>query len=98
MKTKLGLVLSSAVILSCSGAKVQLNPNAKFPLPISDSTPAFLFPVNLSHLGSGGDPLKMGLAVTAGGASPFGKGVVSRRQLFDPAGDRASALAGTGPA
>jgi hypothetical protein len=81
--------------LGCSGAAIQVNPDAKFPLAVSEDAPAFLFPINMSHLGSGGDPLAMGVTVTAGIASKFGKTVISGQQLFDLVGNLSFELAET---
>jgi hypothetical protein len=75
------------------GAAVKANPAAQFPLAVNEATPAFLFPINMSHLGSGGDPLAMGVTVTAGVASKFGKQVVSGQQLFDLVGNLSFELA-----
>lgn len=91
---KLTAVLASAVLaFGCAGAKVKSNPSATFPIPASEAEPAFLFPINLSHLGSGGDPMAMGVTVTAGVASKFGKNVVSGQQLFDLVGNMSYELA-----
>ena len=79
--------------VACSGAAIKVNPDVKFPLAASEETPAFLFPINLSHLGSGGDPLAMGITVTAGVASHFGKNVISGQQLFDLVGNLSFELA-----
>lgn len=87
------LVLLVALVGGCSSAKVLTNPDAQFPLPINDKTPAFLFPVNLSHAGSSGDPLAMGIVVTGGIASKFGKTVISGQQLFDLVGNLSWELA-----
>jgi hypothetical protein len=88
----IGLVLGSA---GCGGATIVTNPAAKFPIPASDATPAFLFPVNLSHLNAGGDPLAAGLVVTGGVAGQFGKKVISGQQLFDMVGNLSFELAET---
>ena len=99
MKTvsRIVLVISSVLLVvslvGCASANVLANPNAKFPLPVDDKAPAFLFPVNLSHLGSSGDPLVMGVSVTAGVASKFGAKVVSGQQLFDLVGNLSFELA-----
>jgi hypothetical protein len=93
MKKTLLVSIVALFALSCSGASVQVNPDVKFPLATSEETPAFLFPINLSHLGSGGDPLAMGITVTAGVAAHFGKTVVSGQQLFDLVGNLSFELA-----
>jgi hypothetical protein len=82
--------------MACAhGAAVKANPAVTFPLAVDENTPAFLFPINLSHLGSQGDPLAMGVTVTAGIASKFGKTVVSGQQLFDLVGNLSFELAET---
>jgi hypothetical protein len=86
----LSLALGSA---GCGGATIVTNPAAKFPVPASDAAPAFLFPVNLTHLNAGGDPLAMGITVTAGVAAHFGKKVISGQQLFDQVGNLSFELA-----
>lgn len=82
-------------LVGCGSAQVKVNPGAKFPLDVSDTTPAFLFPINMSHLGAQGDPLKMGLSVTAGVIAKFGKKVISGQQLFDLVGNLSFELAET---
>jgi hypothetical protein len=80
-------------VIGCGGATVQTNPNAKFPLPVSDTAPAFLFPINMSHLGAPGDPMAMGLSVSGGVIAKFGKQVISGQQLFDLVGNLSFELA-----
>jgi hypothetical protein len=86
-------ILLATSLVGCASANVLANPNAKFPLPVDDKAPAFLFPVNLSHLGSSGDPLVMGVSVTAGVASKYGAKIVSGQQLFDLVGNLSFELA-----
>ena len=98
MNRRLLVVLSLAVISAvastgCAGAKILTNPATTFPLPVDPLKPAFLFPVNLGHLGSGGDPLAMGLVVSGGVANKFGKTVISGQQLFDLVGNLSFELA-----
>jgi hypothetical protein len=90
-KIVLGFIAMSLV--GCGGATVQVNPNAKFPLPVTDDAPAFLFPINMSHLGAKGDPLAMGLAVSGGVIGQYGKKVISGQQLFDLVGNLSFELA-----
>ena len=85
----------TAALTGCASTKVLTNPAITFPLDVSEAKPAFLFPVNLSHLGSGGDPLAMGLVVTGGVASKFGKSAISGQQLFDLVGNLSYELAET---
>lgn len=94
MKTKTLLVAAlSMFAFGCATAAMKTNPAATFPIPASEETPAFLFPINLSHLGSGGDPLAMGVTVSVGVANHFGKTVVSGQQLFDLVGNLSFELA-----
>ena len=95
MRKTLAASIIALFAVACSGAAIQVNPDVKFPLAASDETPAFLFPINMSHLGSGGDPLAMGVTVTAGIASKFGKTVISGQQLFDLVGNLSFELAET---
>jgi hypothetical protein len=95
MNKLLVAVAASMFSLSCASAQIKANPDVKFPLEVTEAAPAFLFPVNLSHLGSGGDPLLMGVTVTAGVANKFGKQVVSGQQLFDLVGNLSFELAET---
>jgi hypothetical protein len=87
------LLAVAALSVGCASATIKTNPDSKFPLDVTDAKPAFLFPVNLSHLGSGGDTTAMGITVTAGVASKYGKQVVSGQQLFDMVGNLSFDLA-----
>ena len=89
----LPVALFALVGAGCASTRVVTNPASTFPLDASDARPAFLFPVNLSHLGSGGDPLTMGAVVTGGVANQFGKQVISGQQLFDLVGNLSFELA-----
>jgi hypothetical protein len=96
MKKMLQAVVFASVatmFVGCAGAKVLTNPDVQFPLTVNEQEPAFLFPVNLSHLGSGGDPTLMGVTVTGGVINKFGKTVVSGQQLFDLVGNLSFELA-----
>jgi hypothetical protein len=74
MKKTFALVAILALAaIGCGRAKVKVNSAATFPVPISGDSPAFLFPINMSHLGSGGDPATMGLTVTGGVMTKFGR-------------------------
>jgi len=88
------LLLAIAFLYSVGcGPSIKVNPAAKFPIPVTDSAPAFLFPINLSHAGVSGDPKVQGVSVTAGIAAHFGKKVVSGQQLFDMVGNLSYELA-----
>jgi len=87
----LGVVTLFAV--ACGGSSVAVNPKVKFPIATSDTAPAFLFPINMSHLGAPGDPTAMGLSVSAGVIAKFGKQVISGQQLFDLVGNLSFELA-----
>lgn len=93
MKKLLLIALASLMSFGCASAQIKKNPAATFPIPVSEEAPAFLFPVNLSHLGSGGDPLLMGVTVTGGVINKYGKTVVSGQQLFDLVGNLSFELA-----
>ena len=88
-------LLAVAGSTGCVTTKILTNPAATFPLVADEQKPAFLFPMNLGHLGSGGDSLAMGLVVSAGVADKFGKSVVSGQQLFDLVGNLSFELAET---
>jgi hypothetical protein len=87
----LGVLMLVAV--GCGGAAIQVNPKVKFPIATSDTNPAFLFPINMSHLGAPGDATAMGLSVSAGVILKFGKQVISGQQLFDLVGNLSFELA-----
>jgi hypothetical protein len=95
MRSRLSILPVLALFAFGCGAEIKLNPNAKFPLPISAETPAFLFPINLTHLGSKGDATLMGVSVTAGVIAKFGKQLISGQQLFDLVGNLSFELAET---
>lgn len=83
-----------AALVSC-GSSVKTNPAVKFPLAVSDAQPAFLFPINMSHLGSKANATQMGLSVSAGIIAKYGKKVISGQQLFDLVGNLSYELAET---
>jgi hypothetical protein len=89
------LAVAVGIVFSGCGPSVKVNPAVKFPIPVSDKTPAFLFPVNLGHTGAPGNLTAMGLSVTAGIAMKYGKTVVSGQQLFDLVGNLSWELAET---
>lgn len=93
MKNTLMTLCLAVFSLGCASAQIKKNPSATFPIAVSADAPVFLFPVNLSHLGSGGDPTLMGVTVTGGVINKFGKDVVSGQQLFDMVGNLSYELA-----
>ena len=95
MRSRLSVLPVLALFALGCGAEIKLNPNAKFPLPLSNETPGFLFPINMSHLGAKGDPTLMGVSVTAGVIAKFGKQLISGQQLFDLVGNLSFELAET---
>lgn len=95
MRSRLSVLPVLALFALGCGAEIKVNPNAKFPLPLSAETPAFLFPINMSHLGAKGDPTLMGVSVTAGVIAKFGKQLISGQQLFDLVGNLSFELAET---
>lgn len=86
-------VLFCVILASCASTHVTVNPGATFPIAVSDKSPAFLFPTNLSHAGVTGDTNAMGVSVSAGIAAKFGAKVVSGQQLFDLVGNLSYELA-----
>jgi hypothetical protein len=95
MRSRLSVLPVLALFALGCGAEIKVNPNAKFPVPLSAETPAFLFPINMSHLGGKGDPTLMGVSVTAGVIAKFGKQLISGQQLFDLVGNLSFELAET---
>lgn len=93
MNRSLFLALIASASIGCSAAQIKTNPEVQFPLPVSETEPAFLFPINMSHLGAEGDPLAMGLAVSGGVIAQYGKTVISGQQLFDLVGNLSFELA-----
>jgi hypothetical protein len=94
MRSVLSIFAAIALMACAHGASVSRNPSAQFPVAISDQAPAFVFPVNLSHVNAkGGDPTEMGVAVTAAVASHFGSKVVAGQQLFPLVGNLSFDLA-----
>jgi hypothetical protein len=89
------VALVTLSLVGCSSALIKMNPDVKFPLDVNEKTPAFLFPINMSHLGSAGDPMALGLAVTGGVIGKFGKNLISGQQLFDLVGNLSFELAET---
>ncbi len=87
------LAVIPLVLVACGGPTILTNPNTKFPLALSETEPMFLFPINMSHLGAEGDPLAMGISVSAGIIGKFGKTVISGQQLFDLVGNLSFELA-----
>jgi len=94
-RRRVSLAFALLTVMSCAhGAAVSRNPNANFPVAISSDAPAFVFPVNLSHVNAkGGDTTEMGVAVTAAVASHFGDKVVAGQQLFPLVGNLSFELA-----
>ena len=82
-------------LVGCSGSKVLTNPKVKFPIAVDDKSPAFLFPINMSHLGSMADANLMGVSVTAGVVAKYGAKVISGQQLFPVVGNLSYELAET---
>lgn len=89
------LALVAANTIGCAAASIKTNPEVQFPIPVSAEEPAFLFPINMSHLGAEGDPMAMGLAVSGGVIAQYGNTVISGQQLFDLVGNLSFELAET---
>lgn len=86
-------VLATSSAIGCASAQLKLNPAVQFPLPVNAEAPAFLFPINMSHLGAKGDPMAMGLSVSGGIIAKYGTSVISGQQLFDLVGNLSFELA-----
>jgi len=90
------VVLSTVALLvlaGCATTSVAVNPHAKFPLVVDKDSPAFLFPINMSHLRAEGDPNVMGVGVSASVVNKYGAKIVSGQQLFDLVGNLSFDLA-----
>jgi len=81
------------VLLGGCAASVKINPAARFPLPLSSESPAFLFPINMAHVGARCDPTLLATAVSFGVAAKLGNHIVSGQQLHDAVGTLSFELA-----
>jgi len=82
------LLTSAALALTltaCSSGMVKRDANQTFPVAVSDSSPAFIFPISLH--GVPGDTDEVGLAISGGAVSEYGASVISGQQLYDLVGN-----------
>lgn len=78
-------VVLAALAMSCAGeVEIQKSPNAVFPLEVTDTAPAFIFPVSL-HIS--GDSDAIGMACTAAVINEFGASVIPGQPLYDLVGN-----------
>ncbi len=88
-KTSLLSILLSGVlalsIVGCSSSTVKRNADQEFPLEVTSSTPAFIFPISLH--GVPGDTTEVGLAISTGAVSEYGASVISGQQLYSVVGN-----------
>jgi hypothetical protein len=87
------LFVSTAIVLSatgCSSSMVKHNVEQEFPLAITATRPAFIFPVSLH--GVPGNPTEVGLAIAEGAVSEYGSSVISGQQLYKLVGNLSSTL------
>jgi hypothetical protein len=89
------ILLAAALFTFGCTASVTLAPGVKYPLPISDQAPAFVFPVNLTHLNSKVDQTALMATVTAGVTAAFKGKVIAGQPLFDLVGNLSWELAET---
>ena len=88
-----GILSAFLLGTACKGPAVLVNPSVKEPIPVSDASPAFLFPINLGHSGAPGNTTVMGVSVSGGVIAKYGKSVVSGQQLFALVGNLSFELA-----
>ena len=79
------VVLIALSMGGCSSSMVKRNASQEFPLPVTATAPAFIFPISLH--GVPGDNLKTGLAISSGALSEFGASVISGQQLYSVVGN-----------
>lgn len=78
---------------ACKGPAIKVNPSVKEPIPVSNDSPAFLFPINLGHSGAPGNTTVLGVSVSGGIIAKYGKTVISGQQLFPLVGNLSFELA-----
>ncbi len=88
-KTSLVSILVSAALAltlgGCSSSMVKRNADQQFPLAVTPTAPAFIFPISLH--GVPGDTTEVGLAISGGAVSEFGSSVISGQQLYSVVGN-----------
>ena len=88
-------VLLALPLAGCQSALIKTNPGVTFPLPISEKAPAFLFPINLSHLHAEGASSQLEETVSARVVAKFGAAVISGQPLIEMVGSLSCELAET---
>ena len=84
----ISLVVSAALALTlggCSSSMVKRNADQEFPLAVTKTEPAFIFPISLH--GVPGDTTEVGLAISGGAVTEYGASVISGQQLYDVVGN-----------
>ncbi|KXO07282.1 hypothetical protein AKG98_2635 [Moritella sp. JT01] len=87
-KSLYSLLLSGVIALSvagCSSSSVKRNADQEFPLEVTTSAPAFIFPISLH--GVPGDSAEVGLAISSGAVAEYGTSVISGQQLYSVVGN-----------
>jgi hypothetical protein len=82
------LFVAAAIALTlggCSSSMVKRNADQAFPLAVTTTSPAFIFPISLH--GVPGDSTEIGLAISGGAVSEFGAAVISGQQLYSVVGN-----------
>lgn len=82
-------------LLGCHSASIRPSPGVTFPLPISEKAPAFLFPIDLSHLNLHGGSSSLEDAASMGIVAKFGAAVISGQPLIETVGSLSCELAET---
>lgn len=87
-KSLYSLLLSGVIALSvagCSSSTVKRNADQEFPLEVTATAPAFIFPISLH--GVPGDTTEVGLAISSGALTEYGASVISGQQLYSVVGN-----------
>lgn len=87
-KSLYSLLLSGVIALSvagCSSSSVKRNADQEFPLEVTTTAPAFIFPISLH--GVPGDTTEVGLAISSGALTEYGASVISGQQLYSVVGN-----------
>lgn len=82
------LIVASALALTltgCSSGMVKRDATQEFPIDVSSTAPAFIFPISLH--GVPGDTQEVGLAISGGAVTEYGASVISGQQLYDLVGN-----------
>ena len=87
-------VVVALFFAGCASMEVLVNPDATFPLEITDTAPAFVFPISL-HIGGGADVDALGLGISGAVVAEFGGTVIPGQQLYDLVGNLSWSLGET---